>query len=94
MCELIRQGKKVGVTACSHRVIRNLLDEVILAAAEEKVTPLVCLHKVTDRSDEALPPGIVETMSNADALTALQSGSAQVVVGPARTSSNRLMFCS
>ena len=28
ICELIRQGKKVGVTAGSHKVIRNLLDAV------------------------------------------------------------------
>ena len=32
ICELIRQGKKVGITAMSHKVIRNLLDEVIVAA--------------------------------------------------------------
>ncbi len=29
MCELIQQGKKVGITAVSHKVIRNLLDEVV-----------------------------------------------------------------
>ena len=32
ICELVRQGKKVGITAMSHKVIRNLLDEVIRAA--------------------------------------------------------------
>ena len=36
ICELVRQGKRVGITATSHKVIRNLLDEVVKAAGEEK----------------------------------------------------------
>ena len=32
---LLRQGRKVGVTAQSHKVIHNLLDAVEEAAAEE-----------------------------------------------------------
>ena len=32
ICELVRQGKKVGITAMSHKVIQNLLVEVIKAA--------------------------------------------------------------
>ena len=38
MCELIKQGKKVGITALSHKVIRNLLDEVV-SAAQRAVSP-------------------------------------------------------
>ena len=34
ICELVRQGKKVGITATSHKVIRKLLDDVIEAAQE------------------------------------------------------------
>ena len=34
ICELVRQGKKVGITAMSHKVIRKLLDDVIRAAPE------------------------------------------------------------
>lgn len=44
ICELVRQGKTVGVTATSHKVIRHLLDAVI-AAAERQNIPLQCCHK-------------------------------------------------
>jgi predicted RecB family nuclease len=41
---LVKSGKKVGVTATSHKVIRRLLDEVVEAAAELKVS-LRCVQK-------------------------------------------------
>jgi uncharacterized protein len=34
ICELVRRGKRVGVTGPSHKVIRNLLDAVAAAAPE------------------------------------------------------------
>jgi len=34
ICELVRSGRRVGITALSHKVIRNLLEEVIEAAAQ------------------------------------------------------------
>ena len=34
ICELVRRGKKVGITANSHKVIRNLVDATIKAADE------------------------------------------------------------
>jgi uncharacterized protein len=40
ICELVRQGKTVGVTANSHKVIRHLLDSVIKAADEYGVNLL------------------------------------------------------
>ena len=33
ICALAREGKKVGITANSHKVIRNLLDEVVVVSA-------------------------------------------------------------
>jgi len=42
--ELVRRGKRVGVTATSHSVIRKLLSESIAAA--EAGRALSCLHKV------------------------------------------------
>ncbi len=39
ICELVAAGKRVGITANSHKVIRNLLDEVVEAAAK-RGTPL------------------------------------------------------
>ena len=46
ICDLVRAGKKVGVCATSHKVIRNLLDAVVEAAEEARVT-VRCFHKVT-----------------------------------------------
>jgi uncharacterized protein len=51
ICELVRRGKTVGVTATSHKVIRNLIDEVIKAADKQGIE-LQCCHK----SDEPEEP--------------------------------------
>src|SRR6516162_5220392 len=44
ICELVRRGKTVGVTATSHKVIRNLIDAAIEAADKQGVD-LQCCHK-------------------------------------------------
>jgi hypothetical protein len=41
ICELVDHGKKVGITAVGHKVIRKLLDEVLKAAQEPKRNQLV-----------------------------------------------------
>jgi predicted RecB family nuclease len=81
MCELIRQGKRVGITAMSHKVIRNLLDEVVLAAQECGIQGLHCIQKVSDVPDQPVP-GISFATDNAEPLAALRAG-AQVVAGTA-----------
>lgn len=53
ICELVRQGKTVGVTANSHKVIQNLLDAVIQEATEQGVA-VTCGHK-TKESAAAKP---------------------------------------
>ena len=54
--ELVKAGKKVGVTAVSHEVIRNLLTKCIEVAAEQRIAGFKCLHKgkPKDASPEAL----------------------------------------
>ena len=47
ICSLARCGRKSGVTANSHKVIRNLLDGVI-EAAEEIGAEVQCIQKVDD----------------------------------------------
>ena len=47
ICELVRQGKTVGITANSHKVIRNLIEAVIKAADENGVA-LQCCHKADE----------------------------------------------
>lgn len=83
ICELVRSGRKVGITALSHKVIRNLLEEV-LKAAQESGLAFGCMQKVTDKSESPsalISPLIKETQGNAEALQALQSGEAKVVGG-------------
>lgn len=77
---LVRQGKKVGIVALSHKVIRNLLDEVIQAAEEKRLgDSLKCLQKVRKKSeDESV---IIETTDNAVVDASLANGSANVVGG-------------
>ena len=79
--ELVKRGKRVGVSAVSHKVIDNLLRSALKAAAGERVKP-DCLHKVSEPSAEA-PEGIEETTGNQEPLAALEAGEANVVGGTA-----------
>jgi len=47
ICELARQGKKIGITANSHKVIRNLIDTTIKVADELGIN-LSCCHKADE----------------------------------------------
>jgi uncharacterized protein len=47
--DLVTAGKKVGITAVSHKVIRNLLKGVVEAAREESRS-VQCLHRVSEKS--------------------------------------------
>lgn len=51
ICELVKQGKKVGIVANGHEVIRNLLNKTI-EIAEETRTPLICIQKPKGGSKE------------------------------------------
>jgi uncharacterized protein len=44
ICELVRRGKTIGITANSHKVIRNLIDAAVKAADENDVV-LHCCQK-------------------------------------------------
>ena len=84
ICELVRAGKKVGVTAVSHKVIRNLLDAAV-AAAHKEAMELRCLQKVRDKANKAddstLP--IIETTTNEAIEASLKDGTVQVAGGTA-----------
>ncbi|MGH2375550.1 MAG: DEAD/DEAH box helicase [bacterium] len=79
--DLVRAGKKVGVTAVSHKVIRNLLDEVVRAAAEEKVR-VRCMHRVSDKS-KTTRAGIEEETDAGKAVAKILSREYDVVGGTA-----------
>lgn len=78
ICALVRAGKRVGVTAVSHKVIRNLLEEVA-SAAREGGQRIALAHKI-DKSDVA-PDDVIEIEDNKEVLNALRGGSVQVVGG-------------
>jgi predicted RecB family nuclease len=81
VCELIQQGKKVGITAMSHKVIRHLLDEVLKAAQECGIQGLNCIQKVKEEDVPNIPvPGITFATDNASPLAALRAG-IQLVAG-------------
>jgi predicted RecB family nuclease len=83
ICDLVRAGKKVGVTAVSHKVIRNLLDGVLEAAAESGLA-VTCMHKGESSSRKAPPDGPIRSArSGADLDSALASGDVQVGGGTA-----------
>lgn len=73
ICELVRRGKTVGITANSHKVIRNLIDETI-KAADELGIDLQCCQK----ADEVEDPQhrLTFAKSNEDLFAALRGGAA------------------
>jgi AAA domain len=80
ICELVRCGKRVGITANSHKVIRNLIDATIRAADELGIN-LQCCQK----ADEAEAPQhrLFFANTSEDLLGALTGGAASVGGGTA-----------
>ena len=81
ICRLVQAGKKVGITALSHKVIRKLLDEVALAATEDGIVGVRCMQKLTSPTAEDDSEGIAVVERNKAALDALRSGAANVLGG-------------
>jgi uncharacterized protein len=79
VCELVRKGQRVGITGPSHKVIRNLLDEVVKAAAEEHLD-LRILQRV--RQGTATEGGPIRKSDKSDCLAAaLAAGEVDVAAG-------------
>jgi predicted RecB family nuclease len=79
--ELVKRGRKVGLTAVSHKVISNLLREVCRAAEETGVT-LRAVQKAKDE-EGCEDPVVAQVDTNEDVLSALTHGVAQVAAGTA-----------
>jgi uncharacterized protein len=78
ICELVRAGKKVGVTATGHTVIQNLLRAVLKQAAKEGLT-VHCATKVYKKSEDA---GEIREFTDYDKpLDSIRSGSIHVLGG-------------
>jgi uncharacterized protein len=79
--ELVRQGRRVGITAVSHKVISNLLDEVCRTAAKLGV-PLKAVQKASD-GNHCQHAKVLHAKDNQEVLSALTNGTAQVGAGSA-----------
>jgi uncharacterized protein len=79
ICQLVSQGKKVGVTAVGHKVIRKLLEDVVRAAREMNVGGVICAHRKEDADPDSRP--VREIGANDEALRSLQSGAVNVLGG-------------
>lgn len=80
--ELVQNGRRVGITATSHKVICNLLD-ALCDAAKESGQPLRVIQKVTDKADGFKDEMVTVTTKNEAVPAALASGEAQVAAGTA-----------
>ena len=76
---LAKAGKKIGITAVSHKVIRNLTEETISLSKRNNQT-ISFVHKVSSFSDQ-LPDEITEVDKGDQARDALNAG--KVVCGTA-----------
>jgi predicted RecB family nuclease len=83
ICELIRRGKKVGITSNSHKAIRLLVDEALKVCRAEGLAGTRCIQKVSDTPEEALPDGLQVVKDNGKVSAALVSGTAQMAAGTA-----------
>jgi predicted RecB family nuclease len=81
ICRLVSMGKKVGITALSHKVIRNVLEKVLVVADELGMKGIRCVQKAKDDGEDAEAAEITIAKANEDALHALQTGRAQVGAG-------------
>jgi len=79
--ELVRDGRRVGITAVSHKVITNLLHEVCRHALEAGV-PLRAIQKCND-GDQCRRAAVTQAEDNQAVSSALRGGSAQVAAGTA-----------
>ena len=82
ICELVQNGARVGITANSHKVILNLLDDA-LAVAEERGLDLRAVQKISNNPD-ARPPHerVIVTPDNKRVFREL-ADSCQVAAGTA-----------
>jgi len=77
---LIKDGRRVGITANSHRVITNLLDKVFDVAKKEGVVVSAVQKPDQDRSDCSQDPSVKLAEDNQDVVAAISAG-ANLIAG-------------
>jgi predicted RecB family nuclease len=81
ICQLVSDGKNIGITALSHKVIRKLLEEVVSAASEDGLCGVKCMQKLNEPEDLDPSEQIAIVTDNEAPLAALKLGAANVVGG-------------
>jgi predicted RecB family nuclease len=79
ICELVKLGKRIGVAALSHKVIRKLLDDVVAAAHEMDFEGVRCLDR--DKEGDESESVAVARVDNDEVWDALTTGQANVAGG-------------
>lgn len=77
ICDLVEKGMTVGITANSHKVIRNLIDKALSVAVQRNID-IKCVQKPSGDSKEPDQPNLTFAKSNKDVFQALSDGRAQV----------------
>jgi uncharacterized protein len=77
--ELVRAGRRVGVTATAHKAITNLVDAAIAAAALEDLDLRVIQKGTIDAGSRA--PGVTLTSESSHVAPALVAGTHQLAAG-------------
>ena len=82
ICDLVKRGKKIGVTATGHKVIRKLLEDTVDAACEAEISAAVVAAHV-QRDGEMTHEGVAVYKDTPRGLAALASGKCNVLGGTA-----------
>lgn len=82
IAQVIRSGRRAAITAVSHKVIINLLQEVCSFCRSANI-PLRAVQKPSEDGDHCADPLVTLAKTNADALNALRSGTANLGAGTA-----------
>ncbi len=78
---LVKAGKKIGITALSHKVITGLMQKVIKAAAQKGVQ-VNCMRKVSELSENP-DPAIREELKNEKVIAAIKNNEVNILGGTA-----------
>ncbi|MEY9583332.1 TM0106 family RecB-like putative nuclease [Sinorhizobium fredii] len=78
ICALVKQGKRVGITANSHKVIHNLIDKAVEVAKEDG-TKVQAGQKLSSKAEDT--DDIRFYVDNVQAVTAIASGDVQLMGG-------------
>ena len=76
--DLVRAGRRVAVTAQSHKTISNLLEAIVAAAREERVAV-----RALQKADAGIGPidGVARAGTNQEVAAALAAGNVDIVAG-------------